>query len=1011
MRRSIKFFPLVLLVAAGLLISTAGQSLAAGGIMPGIFELDGNVKHDAQTTPPDDWANMPGSSLKFTGITEDVVNGTQKASTGATNVCPGILPAGSTLTTCDDVATGGNTKDDLDFSQWNWIWQAANDKNDIEHTFAAQYKDTTVGSPTFGHNFIVFGLDKLSNSGSASVGFWFTKQDISLTNPGPPNNSPAGKFNGTHTQGDLLVQSDFTSGGSVSRVEVFVWCNSAVPATPCASYPGPASHPNLISQGQQAFDCTLATPTSGFCGIATQASTTNVGTAWPFLYKFSGGVASSSTYPPSTFFEGGVDTTKLFGSDVPCFSTGIGETRQSQSETSVLVDFHLFNFAVCDYTITKTGDTLSKVGDAVNYTITLHNTGIGTLYKKTITDAGTGWSGLGNLTAAGSNLPLSTGHGTYTSNCGASLAPDDGAAGGPDECTITVTRTTQAGDPDPMTDTVTSVYNNKAALDGTNFTRSDDHTVNLFQPGVGVTKACTDLSKVGDTVNCTVTITNTSSADSPALVRDSILDTVKGDLTNAANFTNSTCGTTLATGGSCQITYSYTVPAGAADPYPNTVTVHYHPTDFPNDITANASDSVNLFVPGVQVTKACTDLSKVGDRVDCTVTITNTSDSDSPALVLNSISDTVQGNLTLAANYDASDCGVAGATLAFGAHCTITYHYTVPAGAADPYPNTVTVHYHPAGFTNDISDTDSDSVNLFQPSVDVGKTCSPGTVQVGQTVTFTCTIHNTSSSDSPHLILTSANDSLVGNVAAQLTAAGCNDLAPGATCSFTYTYTVQASDPDTLTNTITVHYHPAGFTNDITDSASCSVNVQREKAGLFPTETTCTAFAGGNAAPLTEMTYGLTKQGKINNTSPGVFFYYATFTVSSQQNSLALDVNQFFSPDSGALDTTSHSTDWIVQQGQAFIYQFVNGTCTKLTAQIQGSPSDVEIIYSPNGGVPAGTYVLGVKYTQSPTLIGSLPCHGTGPSCRYYFVPSQGTTHADDTLLTNRATFFTFHKR
>src|SRR4029450_4723852 len=199
-------------------------------------------------------------------------------------------------------------------------------------------------------------------------------------------------------------------------------------------------------------------------------------------------------------------------------------------------------------------------------------------------------------------------------------------------------------------------------------------------------------------------------------VLNSISDTVQGNLTLAANYDASDCGVagaTLAFGAHCTITYHYPVPAGAADPYPNTVTVHYHPAGFTNDISDTDSDSVNLFVPGVQVTKACTDLSKVGDRVDCTVTITNTSDSDSPALVLNSISDTVQGNLTLAANYDASDCGGAGAPLAFGPHCTIPYPYTVPAGAADPYPNTVTVHYHPAGFTHHISHPDSDPRNLF----------------------------------------------------------------------------------------------------------------------------------------------------------------------------------------------------------------------------------------------------------------------------------------------------------
>jgi Domain of unknown function DUF11 len=143
-------------------------------------------------------------------------------------------------------------------------------------------------------------------------------------------------------------------------------------------------------------------------------------------------------------------------------------------------------------------------------------------------------------------------------------------------------------------------------------------------------------------------------------------------------------------------------------------------------------------------------------------------------------------------------------------------------------PNTVTVHYNPSGFPNDITDSDDHSVNLFQPSVAVAKQCSPASVTVGQTITFTCSIMNTSSGDSPNLILDSVTDvrnpgNVATNLTAAATAAGCGSLAPGASCSFTYTAT--ATTVGTLTNTVTAHYHPAGFTNDITDDGTCSVEV------------------------------------------------------------------------------------------------------------------------------------------------------------------------------------------
>src|SRR4029453_9429417 len=172
--------------------------------------------------------------------------------------------------------------------------------------------------------------------------------------------------------------------------------------------------------------------------------------------------------------------------------------------------------------------------------------------------------------------------------------------------------------------------------------------------------------------------------DTPDLVIESISDTVQGDLTDAGNVDTSDCGAALASGASCTITYSFNVPQGAPDPLTNTVTVQSHPTGFTNDIDATASDSVNLFQPSIKITKACTDLSKIGDPVNCTVVVTNTSSNDTPDLVIESISDTVQGDLTAAGNVDTSDCG---ATLASGASCTITYSYNVPQGASDPFTN------------------------------------------------------------------------------------------------------------------------------------------------------------------------------------------------------------------------------------------------------------------------------------------------------------------------------------
>jgi hypothetical protein len=83
---------------------------------------------------------------------------------------------------------------------------------------------------------------------------------------------------------------------------------------------------------------------------------------------------------------------------------------------------------------------------------------------------------------------------------------------------------------------------------------------------------------------------------------------------------------------------------------------------------------------------------------------------------------------------------------------------------------------------------------------------------------------------------------------------------------------------------------PAGYllssatqTADLTiDNPSGAIGVafvnQRTPFGpgkIAPTQTTCQDFINGTAGDLTEVAYGV-KQGKINNTAPGVFFYYTS---------------------------------------------------------------------------------------------------------------------------------------
>ena len=79
-----------------------------------------------------------------------------------------------------------------------------------------------------------------------------------------------------------------------------------------------------------------------------------------------------------------------------------------------------------------------------------------------------------------------------------------------------------------------------------------------------------------------------------------IVDSLSGNLLDPANtaVVNSTCAAVLPTGGSCTINTTRTVLASDPSPLVNTVTVHYNPVGFPNDITDSASDSVVIETAG-----------------------------------------------------------------------------------------------------------------------------------------------------------------------------------------------------------------------------------------------------------------------------------------------------------------------------------------------------------------------------------------------------------------------------
>lgn len=223
------------------------------------------------------------------------------------------------------------------------------------------------------------------------------------------------------------------------------------------------------------------------------------------------------------------------------------------------------------------------------------------------------------------------------------------------------------------------------------------------------------------------------------------------------------------------------------------------------------SFGASTVVVEVRIEKTAEELCKVGDEVhyQFVILVRPGPVPGSEMFSLLSISDSLLGDL-------ADEAAAAGCNqLPLGGSCSFTVPYVVQPGGPDPITNTVTATYT-LGDKPEMVMTDTHSVNLFVPGVEVlvegGLYDQPGDV-----VDFLFTVNSVGTADSPDLLLDSIGNSLLGDLTDEAMAAGCDRLPPGASCSFTVSYTTQPGDPNPLVSTTTVHYHPEGFPNDVTE--------------------------------------------------------------------------------------------------------------------------------------------------------------------------------------------------
>jgi uncharacterized repeat protein (TIGR01451 family) len=241
--------------------------------------------------------------------------------------------------------------------------------------------------------------------------------------------------------------------------------------------------------------------------------------------------------------------------------------------------------------VTKSCPESVPFGEAIEYTITVENTGNEPLVGVTVND-----TLLGDITD------------DFDFDFSADFPVGELA-------TAVVSYTPEAGDPDPLTNTVTATGTGEDS--GVEASDEASCETDILNPAIDVEKSCTALAHVGDTVTYTITVTNIGDEDLDGVT---VMDSVLGDLSDS--FADS-----LAADASESHEFDYVVLESDPDPLLNEVTATGSGVGsrvVVNDLADCATDIIH---PAIEIVKTVDeDTVPVGTTVTFTYVVTNTGD-------------------------------------------------------------------------------------------------------------------------------------------------------------------------------------------------------------------------------------------------------------------------------------------------------------------------------------------------------------------------------------------------
>ena len=703
----------------------------------GQFAMDGTIGTAAPTTtPPFHWNDLFNSS-------------------GAPILTHSSYPALLDSVFVPDAATpdptyftqnGAGVKDTDAIANWGCKTQnTPTSKDDIQNAFAAVFRIPTSALENGGDYVAYMGVERLSNTGDSFAGFWLFK------NPGV-SCSGNGGFSGTHTDGDILILTNFTNGGSTAAVDVFKWVGDDATGSPQMVTLANGGNICGVSPGGTAGD--------SVCAVSNASST---------LKCTDPSLTISSPWAPTSvggceFTEAAIDLTQLFGGTAsgPCFSNFMAETRSSQEISATLKDFAggLLNTCITPgVTTTASGHSSSNLpGSAQHDTATMSvaagnptPTGKITFFlcnPSQVTSAGCP-SGAG--TQVGSAVSLSGGSATSTPDVTATTVPNDLATG-------TYCWGAQYAPDSASENTYLASY----GTDNTNecFTVAKAQptlsTVASFNSGTGDLSTNPTLS---DTVTMKNAATGTGGVPAGETVNFSLFGPYAAGVTPTCATGNgqpvfTTTGTLAASGGNFVATTVSSFPVTQTGTY--VWTVSYAGDAFNNAASEGCNgdnESATISTPLLHITKKADNATvSAGSPIGFTIVVSNDSAAGTGTATDVTVSDPLPGGSGVHWSIDAQDhsaCSV-NTTAPQTLTCTIasldpgasySVHVTsgTTASSCKTYNNTATAS---AANQTGANVQASDSTTVQCPNISVLKTADSATVNAGDPMNFKVVISN-----------------------------------------------------------------------------------------------------------------------------------------------------------------------------------------------------------------------------------------------------------------------------